>query len=63
MMLFYPFTKETGFLFNLWSAQIDYYVLGAMFCMGALIFLSRYLIKKHRKKENEQDKREINNKA
>jgi hypothetical protein len=63
MMLFYPFTKETGFLFNLWTLQIDQYILVAMFCIGCLILLSRYLIKKYRKKDLEQDEKEINNKA
>ncbi|MHA2357166.1 MAG: metal-dependent hydrolase [Candidatus Heimdallarchaeaceae archaeon] len=63
MMLFYPFSKETGFLFNLWSIEIDYYILGVMFCIGALILLLRFLIKRYRKKEKEQSQEEIQNKA
>jgi membrane-bound metal-dependent hydrolase YbcI (DUF457 family) len=47
MMLFYPFSTKTGFLFGLWSQRTDYLILVAMFCVGAAILILRFILKKY----------------
>jgi len=53
MMFFFPFTKTRGILFGLWSSRVDYIILSVMFCIGVIIILIRFIIKKFK---NEEDK-------
>ena len=47
MMLFYPFSSETSILFGLWSQNINLWILGGMFCAGAVILILRFILKKY----------------
>lgn len=53
MMLFYPFTKQTGFLLGYWTSQTAMITLSIMFVVGAVIIAIRMSIKYYKKKEIE----------
>ena len=55
VMLFYPFTDKSGFLFGSISDRMDYYLLVILFCIGITILGIRHLIKQLRKKKKDED--------
>lgn len=54
IMFFYPFSKETGILFNIIPFAAVYWILGIMFLVGTIVIILRYYIKKTRKKATEE---------
>jgi uncharacterized membrane protein len=54
MMLFYPFTKETGYLYGFWDNTTAIITLVAMFALGAIIIAVRILVKQKKKKEEKE---------
>ena len=51
MMLFYPFTKQTGFLFGYWDSRISMIALSVMFVVGVIILAIRMALKHYMKKK------------
>lgn len=51
MMLFYPFTKQTGFLFGYWDSRISMIALSVMFVVGVIILAIRMALKYYKKKK------------
>lgn len=50
MTVFYPISYQTGILYGLWSTAVDYLILFIFGCVGLIIILCRYHLKK--KKNN-----------
>ena len=55
MMFLFPFSKKEGIFFGLWSSRVDYIILIVMFCVGVMIILAKFLIKKYKDKEISND--------
>lgn len=53
MMIFYPFSKDQGFLFGLWSSTTDYIILSVMFFVGIGLLILRYFFLKRKMKKEE----------
>ena len=53
MMFLYPFSREQGLLFGLWSSFTDYIILSVMFFVGCGILILRYFLLKRNEKKNE----------
>lgn len=51
MMLWFPFSREQGVFYGLWSSNTDYIILTAMLGAGVVILCARFLIKKQKKKK------------
>ncbi|MHA1213047.1 MAG: hypothetical protein ACTSSH_11350 [Candidatus Heimdallarchaeota archaeon] len=49
MMLFYPFTKQTGFLFGYWDSRISMIALSVMFALGVIILAIKMTVKHYLK--------------
>lgn len=58
MMLFYPFTRETGYLYGFWDNTTAILTLVAMFAVGSIIIAVRILVKQRKKKDQEEEKTE-----
>ncbi|MCF2142857.1 MAG: hypothetical protein K9W42_04080 [Candidatus Heimdallarchaeota archaeon] len=46
MMLLYPFSKRTGYLFGYWDNRLAMILLSVMFLLGVIILAVKFLIKK-----------------
>lgn len=51
IMLFYPFSKKTGLIFNAISSSAVYWTLGLMFLIGTILIVLKYILK-YRKRRN-----------
>lgn len=60
IVFFYPFSNTGGTLYNLISPFADYFILGIMFLVGALILGVKYYLKYQQKKKiKEEEEKEL----
>lgn len=52
MMLLYPFTKNTGYLFGYWDNRLAIITLSVMFGLGVIILAAKFLVKYNKKRED-----------
>ncbi len=50
MMLLYPFTRRTGYLFGFWDNRLAMILLSVMFLLGVIILAVKFLLKKINKR-------------
>ena len=53
IMLFYPFSKQTGLLYNLIPSSAVYWILGIMFVVGTILIILRYFLKLRNKQRTD----------